>query len=90
MSFCGVCGRDHEPGPCPIPFVEPESETWESDQYRKLGLGSLVFGLIVLVFAVVFDLTYPLFLGFGGLFVLLGIGGMMLAKQKAQLLNQES
>ena len=46
MSFCAICGRDHDPGPCPIPSVEPHSPDWEARLYMRLAWGALVTGLL--------------------------------------------
>lgn len=81
-GFCPVCGRQHVPGPCPIPFVEPESPTWESDQYRKLGYGGLATGVVVFIIAVLADLGSMPFLAAGLFFLMMGTAGLVVAHQK--------
>lgn len=81
-GFCPVCGRQHVPGPCPIPSVEPKSPTWESDQYRRLGFGGLVTGAIVFIIAILADIGSMLFLAAGLFFLLMGVAGLVVARQK--------
>ncbi len=87
MSFCAICGRDHEPGPCPIPSVEPKSPTWESDQYRKLGFAAILFGIAIVTVGMLSVSIVPLFLVVGVALVLLGFWGLVASKRKSDELN---
>jgi len=81
MSFCGVCGRDHDPGPCPIPFVEPDSPNWESEQYNRVGKGTILIGVLIIVLSLFMPVVAGAFLAVGAITLVSGVAVYILAKK---------
>ncbi len=81
MSFCAVCGRDHEPGPCPIPSVTNDDPEYEVKQYRRLGWGGATTGILILVLSQLLDFFSYVFLTVGLLVLLAGAGCFYLAQK---------
>lgn len=78
--FCAICGREHEPGPCPVAPAFPDADP--ATQYRKLGFGGLVLG--VGLFAVAFSqgIVDMLFLTMALLFTCLGAASFVVASRQ--------
>ena len=82
MSFCPVCGRDHKPGPCPIPSVEPESPDWEAKQYTRISVAAMASGLILLVISQLTQTIDDITAVLGFLSLLVGGGLFLVARKK--------
>ena len=90
MSFCPVCGRDHNPGPCPIPFIEPDSPYWESDQYKRIAIGVTIAGLLSLSASFVMPVAVLGFRIVGGVAIAIGIASFILARSKRNAVGNKT
>ena len=73
-----VCGRGSDPGPCPIPSVEPTSPDWESNQ-ETLRSGGYSDGFAFRIIAYSGSTSVHVF---GAVVVPAGLGMFVLAQMK--------
>lgn len=82
MRFCPVCGRDHDPGPCPMPSVAPTSPDWESRQYLRISRTISIAGLLLIVAGQFVPRASPGMEIVGVLALVLGFATYRLSRQK--------
>ena len=77
--FCAICGRQQEPGPCPVAPAFPGQEP--AAQYRKLGYGGLILGIGLFGVAWSQGIVDMLYLMMALFFTLLGISSLVVARK---------
>jgi hypothetical protein len=82
MHFCPICGRNHEPGPCPIPSTPNTGKNWESKRYLQIGGGTLLGGLALIALSYSVETARSLVAITGMAISLVGLAVLVLSRLK--------